>query len=81
MSRNYSIQSFFRQMPNNLLARYFSTRGLLADFDFTTLKKRNFDALMLAWGKLTDDQRLSVEGDFREIFDMSCEKGLGSIID
>lgn len=81
MSRNYSIQSFFRQMPNNLLARYFSTRGLLADFDFTTLKKRNFDALMLAWGKLTDDQRLSAEGDFREIFDMSCENGLRSIID
>ena len=29
MTRHYSTRSFFRQMPNALLARYFADRGLL----------------------------------------------------
>jgi tellurite resistance-related uncharacterized protein len=31
MARHYSSKSFFRQMPNALLARYFTERGLFGD--------------------------------------------------
>ncbi|MDB4441926.1 hypothetical protein N9219_00745 [bacterium] len=34
MARHYSTKSFFRQMPNALLARYFQGRGLFVDVDF-----------------------------------------------
>ncbi len=30
MARHYSTNDFFRQIPNNLLARYFQARGNLA---------------------------------------------------
>lgn len=33
MARHYSIKSFFRQVPNLLLARYFEERGVFADLD------------------------------------------------
>ena len=38
MSRHYTARSFFRQVPNALLARYFAERGLLVDLDFTAMK-------------------------------------------
>lgn len=44
MTRNYSPRDFFRQMPNAYLARYFSAREVLKDFDFKTLKETKVDA-------------------------------------
>ena len=34
MSRHYSPRSFFRQVPNDLLARYLKGRGLFGELDF-----------------------------------------------
>ena len=34
MARHYTVREFFRQMPANLLRRYFCTRDLLADCVF-----------------------------------------------
>ena len=81
MTRHYTITSFFRQMPNALLKRYFAKRGLLTDFDFEAMKETKIDPLMEAWLGLPAEQRKEMEAEFREIFELSCEKGAKAIID
>ena len=81
MAKHYSVKDFFRQMPNVLLARYFRAQDLFTDFDFTTMKETKPDALFDAWLALPDALRRGMDGEFREIFEMSCEKGFRAIID
>jgi hypothetical protein len=68
-------------MPNALLARYFSDKGLLAQLDFASMPEGKPDALFEAWLGLTDVQRQAAEADFREIHAMSDRKGLTAIVD
>ena len=81
MARHYSSKGFFRQMPNALLARYFQGRGLFVDMDFTAMKEGKPDELFAAWLALLDGQRNEMDSEFRDIFEMSCEKGFRAIID
>ena len=39
MSRHYSTRSFFRQVPNNLLVRYFKGRGLFGELNFGEMSR------------------------------------------
>jgi hypothetical protein len=68
-------------MPNALLARYFQGRGLFGDIDFAAMKEGKPDELFSAWRALPDDQRNEMDAEFRDIFEMSCEKGFRAIID
>ena len=81
MARHYSTKDFFRQMPNALLARYFERRGVLDDVDFKAMKETRTDALFDAWLALPDGERNSMKAEFREILDMSDEKGSVAIVD
>ena len=81
MPRNYSSRDFFRQMPNALLARYFQERELFGDMDFAAMKEGKPDELFKAWLALPDSQRNKMDAEFRDIFEMSCEKGFRAIID
>ena len=81
MARHYSSKDFFRQMPNALLARYFRGRGLFSDMDFAAMKEGKPDDLFAAWLDLPDDKRNTMDAEFRDIFEMSCEKGFRTIID
>jgi hypothetical protein len=81
MTRHYSTKDFFRQMPNALLARYFQGHGLLGDLDFAAMKEAQPDELFTAWLELPDGQRNAMDADFRDIFEMSCEKGFRAIRD
>lgn len=81
MARHYLTKDFFRQMPNVLLARYFQGWGLFGDLDFSAMKEGKPDALFAAWLALPDGQRNAMDAEFRDIFDMSCEKGFLAIID
>ncbi|QOC23700.1 hypothetical protein IC757_06080 [Wenzhouxiangella sp. AB-CW3] len=81
MARHYSTTSFFRQVPNALLARYFTERGLFGDLGFSTLKETKPDALFEAWLALPEDQRKPMDAEFQDIFELSCEKGFRAIID
>jgi len=81
MSKNYSSNAFFRQMPNALLARYFQGRGLFSDLDFAAMKEGNPAELFQAWLALSASQRNKMEAEFREIFEMGSEKGFKAIID
>ena len=80
MARHYSTRDFFRQMPNVLLARYFHEKNLFQDLNFTTMKEGNPAALFDSWLTLPDNQRNAMDADFREILDMSCEKGFTAIL-
>lgn len=81
MVRHYSTQDFFRQMPNALLARYFQGRGVFVDLDFSALKEGQPDMLFAAWLALPDSPRKAMEAEFRDLFELSCEKGFLAIID
>ena len=81
MTRHHSTRSFFRQVPNDWLARYFQSRGLLGDLDFAGLGETQPEKLFAAWLELSEEDRKAVEAEFREIFEMSCEKGVAAILD
>jgi len=81
MARHYSTKDFFRQMPNALLACYFHERGLLGELDFVAMKESKPDELFSAWLGLPDSQRNAMDAEFRDIFEMSCEKGFRAILD
>ena len=81
MARHCSTREFFRQMPNALLDRYFQARGLLGGLDFSAIKETQPDELFAAWLSLSDGQRNEMDAEFRDIFELSCEKGFRAIID
>lgn len=81
MDKNYSTKDFFRQMPNALLARYFQGHDIFGDLDFTTMKEGNRDDLFAAWLVLPIEKRNTMDAEFRDIFDMSCDKGFLAIIE
>ena len=81
MARQYSTKVFFRQMSNALLARYFQKRELFQELDFAAMQEAKPDELFNAWLALPDDQRNTMDAEFRDIFEMSCEKGFRAIID
>lgn len=81
MARHYSTRSFFRQIPNALLARYFERQGVLTDLDWSAIKETHPEELFEAWLALPDEQRNTMDVEFAEIFEMSCEKGFRAIID
>jgi hypothetical protein len=81
MTLHYSTKDFFRQMPNALLARYFATKGLFGDLDFPAMTEGKPDKLFDAWLALPNAERNIMDAEFRDIFEMSCEKGFRAIID
>ncbi|MDX2476743.1 MAG: hypothetical protein QNL05_05205 [Gammaproteobacteria bacterium] len=81
MTKHYSTKNFFRQMPNGLLSRYFGARNCFTDFDFSAMKEGNPNDLFIAWLALPDHHSNIMDTEFREIFEMSCEKGFRAIID
>jgi hypothetical protein len=81
MARHFSTKDFFRQIPNELLARYFLARALFGDLDFSALKETQPDELFAAWLTAADSQRHEMDAEFREIFELSDEKGFRAIID
>jgi hypothetical protein len=68
-------------MPNALLARYFQARGLFSDLDFSAMEETQPEELFAAWLYLPAGQRNEMDAAFRDIFELSCEKGVRAIID
>lgn len=79
MSRHYSTNDFLRRVPAKLLARFFKERGLLPEFDFSTLKDAKTDDLFAALRELPDEQRQPIDAVFSDIFDLSSERGYKAI--
>lgn len=81
MARHYSVPQFFRQVPNALLKRYFVGKDLFAALAFETMPETKPEGLLEAWGALPDETRRTIEPEFREIFELACEKGFRAIVD
>jgi hypothetical protein len=81
MTRHYSTKDFFRQMPNVLLKRFFQGHSVFDTLDFSALSETKPDVFFDLWLKLPEGQRNTMEAEFRDIFEMSCEKGFRAILD
>lgn len=67
MSRGLDIRHFFRRAPREWLKLYFDRANLLADFDWSVLRKRNIDPLLERWLELNEHTRQSLTDDFLNI--------------
>lgn len=81
MARHYSTKDFFRQIPNGLLARYFEGQEACDGLDFSATAKAKPGEQFGAWLHLAEPQRHAMEAEFRDIFELSCEKGFRAILD
>jgi hypothetical protein len=68
-------------MPNSLLSRYFQERSVLGDLDFASIKDTEPAELFDSWLSLPAESRKGMDAEFKEIFEMSCEKGFRAIVD
>ena len=57
------------------------TNTTLGDLDFAGLEETQPDELFSAWLELSEEDRKAMEAEFREIFEMSCQKGVSAILD
>jgi hypothetical protein len=64
-----------------LLKRYFQSQGVLGNVDFADLPETKSETLFSLWLHLTESQRNTMDAEFRDIFELSCEKGFRAIID
>ncbi len=81
MAQHYTTKDFFQQMPNALLALYFQGHELFDDLDFDVMNEGKPDEFFAAWLTLMEGQRNAMDAEFRDIFEMSCEKGFRAVID
>src|SRR5262245_6852300 len=81
MTRHYTVREFFRQMPKELLNRYFRAHSLLPEFDFANMEQAQLETVFKSWLALPDEVRGPIDAEFREIFDLACEKGVRAIMD
>jgi len=81
MSRNYSPKTFLRRTPNHILKEYFHRKDLLKDIDFDKLGETEIDPIFEAMDKLSDKQRNNIEAEFRQINEMTYEKGILVLIE
>ncbi len=75
MAQHYTLNTFLRQTPNNLLARYFRRRSLPKAVAFNRLKKTECEPIIQAMESLPDDQRSKIENDFQDIFTLANPSG------
>ena len=72
MARHYSTRTFFRQIPNNLLARYFERPGTVWGFGFLqVMEETRPEELFTAWLKLPEE---SAQRDGRRVSGDLCDE-------
>lgn len=81
MAGQYSHRHFFRQAPNALLQRYFESKSIVFDVDFTAIKENDADSLFNTFIELSDNAQTIVEADFKAISALACEAGIQALID
>lgn len=81
MAKHYSIKSFFRDMPADLLARYFQKHGVLQNFDFSPLERGELEGLVKAWLELPEAERKRMEGEFQDIFALCRDAAIPAMVD
>jgi hypothetical protein len=82
MSRQFSIPTVLRMVPNELLEQFF-TRLELGDLDikWEELGEREIDPVLKEIGELNRTQQDAIEGALRSVFDLACETGIDAIFE
>ena len=81
MASQYSHLQFFRRVPNELLARYFSSQDVALGLDLTKLKPTEVEPLLSAFMQLDDERQAGMEAEFQDMHALACEGGVAALID
>ena len=81
MASQYSHLQFFRRVPNELLARYFSSQDVALDLDLTKLKSTEVEPVLSAFVQLDDTRQDEMEAAFQDMHAMACEGGVAALVD
>ena len=81
MAGQYSHLQFFRCVPNNQLAEYFSSKGIELGIDLTKLRERDTETILKAFTALPAEQQAEVEAEFQDVNALACEGGVAALID
>lgn len=81
MARNYSTRDYLRQLPGELLVRYFAGHAVLGEWDAAALAKDKRHALFESWLALPPGKRQAMDAEMQEMSAQSDEKGFRGIVD
>ena len=82
MSRQFSIPTVLRMVPNSLLKAFFEELEH-GDFDpcWPELKEREIDPILDYISDLPLDQMNKIEGVLRSVFDLACPSGFDALLE
>ena len=82
MSRQFSIPTVLRMVPNELLAQFFIRLGLGdLDIKWNELAEREPEPIIKEISQLSRSQQDTIEGALRSVFDLACESGIDAIFE
>ena len=81
MAGHFTIKSFVRQSPPQMLQRLLHSKSHFMQFNFELKGKALIESFTDEWERLGDRDRTELEAEFRELHEMSCEKGWLAIKD
>jgi hypothetical protein len=82
MSRQFTIPTILRMLPNKLLERLFAERGYIQlRWNWKGLKERDVEKLQYAINMQPAESKALIESDLRELFELACDSGMTSILE
>jgi hypothetical protein len=82
MSRQFSIPTVLRMVPNAFLGQFFERLQLGSlDIKWQELGEREIDPILKEIGVLSRAQQDTIEGALRSVFDLACETGIDAIFE
>jgi hypothetical protein len=82
MSRQFSIPTVLRMVPNELLAKFFARLEIgTLDIPWEKLGEREISPIIQGLGELSGVQQDAIEGILRSIFELACETGIDAIFE
>lgn len=82
MSRQFSIPTVLRMVPNDQLQEFFQRLGHGdLDIPWQEMGEREVGPMIKAIGGLTPHDQDKVEAELRSVFDLACESGTGAIFE
>lgn len=82
MSRQFSIPTVLRMVPNRLLKDFFQRLGHSdLGIPWDQLGEREIEPVIKALSGMPRAEQDRIEGEMRSVFDLACETGLGAIFE
>ena len=82
MSRQFSIPTVLRMVPNRLLKEFFQRLGHSdLGIPWDQLGEREIEPVIKVLSNMPRVEQDRIEGEMRSVFDLACESGLGAIFE